>query len=160
MVDPTHDALMNVVQEGIKGDLRAVLEIGRWRAAVTLTLAGMDTMAYLGLPPERVEVSGSDFIAWSERFIRFDGLLQLTGRDLYGARCGIVHTYGTASRLSRKGDARHVLYKYRRPGPPVELLPGDPEAVIVSVEALADAFFGGVDHFMSSVRLSGVRDQP
>jgi hypothetical protein len=105
------DPLVNAVRDGIVGDVRVALATESWRAAVILTFAGMDTMAYLDLPPERIEVGGPDFIAWSERYIRLPGLLQLTGRDMWGARCGIVHTYGSASRLSRRREARHLLYK-------------------------------------------------
>jgi hypothetical protein len=144
------EALLNVVQEGIKGDVQSAIKNKRWRVAIVLTFSGMDVMAYLGLPPGRDEVKRSDFIAWSERYIRFPGLLQLTGRDLYSARCGMVHTYGAVSRLSREGKARPVLYRYEHRGPAVNLLPGS-DAVIVSIESLADAFFRGADQFVFEV---------
>jgi hypothetical protein len=59
------ETLLNVVEEGIKGDVRSALENKRWRAAVILTLSGIDTMAYLGLPPDAppdAEVHRRDFI--------------------------------------------------------------------------------------------------
>lgn len=149
MTDLSKDPLVNVVHNGIKRDLRVAMENGCWRAAVILTFSGIDTMAYLGMPAEQLEVAPRDFIAWCERYIRFDGQEQLTGLDLYGARCGIVHAYGAISRTSRSGRCRHVVYRYRKDGAPVLFRPDvDPTLVIVSTEALVEAFFGGVDRFL------------
>ncbi len=157
MIDLRQDPVVNVVQEGIKGDLRAVLETGRFRAAVTLTFAGIDQLAYLGMPPAKVEVEPEDFIEWADRYIAIDDApIQPAGVDYYGARCGMLHTYGSASRRSRRGDARHIFYKYRRPGPAVDFLrPSDPDlksgCFVVSVEALTEAFVRGADRFLVDV---------
>ncbi len=153
MVDLSNDPLVNVIERGIKGDLRAVVKSARWRAAVILTFSGIDTMAYLGMPAEQVEVTGADFIAWCERYIQFDGALQLTGLDLWGARCGIVHTYTAESRASRAGKCRVVLYSHdRRRDVPVSYQPQvNPDIVIVRIEALAEAFSRGVDRFLVDV---------
>jgi hypothetical protein len=38
--------------------------------------------------------------------------LQCTAEDLYGARCGVLHTYTAESRLSDEGKARQVFYAW------------------------------------------------
>lgn len=153
MVDLSRDPIVNIIERGIKGDLSAVVKSGRWRAAVILTFSGIDTMAYLGCPEGQLEVTGEDFITWCERYVRFEGPHQLAGLDLWGARCGIVHTYAAESRTSRAGRCRIVLYSHdRRRDVPVRYRPEiNPEVVIVRIEALAEAFFRGVDRFLVDV---------
>ncbi len=147
--DLSRDPIVNVVQNGIKKGIRVAVENECWMAVVTLTLSGMDTMAYLGMPAGKEDVSKRDFVEWVDRYVRFDGPLQLTGLDLYGARCGVLHAYRTASRLSREGKCRQVIYKYQRGGQPIHYRPEvDPSVVIVSIEALVEAFFSGVDRFL------------
>lgn len=149
MTDLRRDPIWNVVHEGIKGDVRFALQHERWRAALILVFSGIDSMAFLGAPASQNEVKREDFVAWSERYIRFEGEHQLTGLDLYGARCGFLHTYGAVSRLSREGHCRNVVYGYRqdrqRCAPVIFRPEVDPTMVIVSIEALADAFLRGVD---------------
>jgi hypothetical protein len=147
--DLGRDPIVNVVHNGIKRGIRVALDNECWMAVVTLTLSGMDTMAYLGMPAGRHDVSPTDFITWAGRYIRFEGPHQLSGVDLYGARCGVLHAYRTASRLSRQGKCRQILYKYQRGGVPVHYRPDiNAEVMVVSVEALVESFFRGVDQFL------------
>ncbi|MFL5440701.1 MAG: hypothetical protein ACJ79W_16200 [Myxococcales bacterium] len=147
--DLSRDPIVNVIHNGIKKGIRVVLDNECWMAVVTLTLSGMDTMAYLGMPAGKQDVSRIDFVDWVERYIRFDGPHQPFGLDLYGARCGVLHAYRTASRLSREGKCRQVIYKYQSGGEPVHYRPEvDPSVAIVSIEALAQALFAGIDRFL------------
>jgi hypothetical protein len=147
--DLSRDPIVNVIHNGIKNGIRVALENECWMAVVTLTLSGMDTMAYLGMPAGKQDVARSDFVDWVEQYIRFAGPHQLSGLDLYGARCGVLHAYRTASRLSREGKCRQVIYKFQRGGQSVDYNPEvDPSVVIVSIEALAKALFAGIDRFL------------
>jgi len=60
----------------------------------------------------------------------------------------MVHQYGAESDVSRKGKCRLVSYMdYSIPE--VRFQPSiDPNLVLVSVKALAEAFFKGVDSFL------------
>jgi hypothetical protein len=74
---------------------------------------------------------------------------QLTGEDLYGARCAILHQHAAESDLSRQGKCRIVGYYVGDPVPPVIFQEKvDPMMVMVSVNALVDSFFRGVDAFL------------
>lgn len=149
MASLRQDPLVNVVHEGIKRDIRVALDHQCWRAAIILTFSGIDMMAYLGMPANRMEAGKAGFADWCNRYMQFEGPHQVTGLDLYGARCGIVHSYGAVSKLSREGKCRNVVYRFQRRGPPIVFRPEvDPTLVIVSVEALAIAFFSGVDRFL------------
>jgi len=60
----------------------------------------------------------------------------------------MLHNYGTASELSRKGKCRQVGY-LGKSVPEVWFNPNvSNDLVLVSVHALADAFFLGVDKFL------------
>src|SRR5262249_10261579 len=117
------------------------------RGAVLLIYAGMDTMAYLGMPAEQQEVKRDDFIKWAENYIRFPCKEQLSGEELYAARCATLHTYGTESRMNRKEAIRQLCYM-NASIPEIRSAPTQPHLAIVSIPALAEAFFQGIDRFI------------
>ena len=100
------------------------------------------------MPANRVDVSSSDFIEWVERYIRFQGTEQLSGIDLYGARCAMLHTYGVKSKASRQGKCRMVAYMDQCALPVIYSPSVSQDLVLVSIRALRDAFFRGIDSFL------------
>ena len=148
MAELSRDPIINAIQNGIKRGIRITLENNCLGSAVILILSGIDAMAYLEMPVDQNDVIRSDFVRWVERYIKFPCKEQLTGLDLYGARCAMLHNYGTASDLSRKGRCRQVGYMDKSV-PEVRYDPKvSKDVVFVSVSALADAFFSGVDKFL------------
>ena len=103
MTDLQQDPIINAIYKGIKLDIETVLTHKRYRAAIILIYAGMDAMAFLDMPAGQDEVTRTDFMKWTDRYIRFPCKEQLTGADLYGARCSLLHVYGADSRMSRTG---------------------------------------------------------
>jgi hypothetical protein len=88
------------------------LEEGWILPSLALIYSTMDALAYLDLPPDRDEVEGEDFIKWVETYLLPDSALPCTGADLYGARCGVLHSQSPKSRRSRKGTARELWYAW------------------------------------------------
>lgn len=149
MVDLSRDPIINVVYNGIKKGICVALDNECYAAAVILTYSGIDTMAYLSMPSNQEDVTKGDFIAWAEKYINFPGKEQLTGLEIYGARCGMLHTYSVFSKLSREGKCRVMGYMDKKPGPPVMYKPKiSKDLVMISIKALTDAFFNGVDKFL------------
>jgi hypothetical protein len=147
----SEDPIINVVTNGIKRDINVALDNKCYRAAAILMLSAVDTMAFLTMPEAQDEVTRPDFISWAEKYIRFPGAEQLTGADLYGARCAMLHSYGVRSRMSRNGECR-VLGYVDRSDPPVRFNPEvSREVVFVSLEGLRDALFAGIDRFLIDV---------
>ena len=145
------DPLYNVIESGIKEDIAVTFAAKRYRATIILIYAGIDAMASLALPETQTEGTRADFVAWVEAYIRFPCPEQLTGLDLYGARCAQLHSYGFESRHSKKGDCREVSY-VDHCVPEVRYEPSImPHDVIVSIQGLRDAFFTGVNHFLIAV---------
>jgi len=120
-------------------------------SAVILLYSAVDAMAYLGMPEGKADVTKSDFIAWADQYIRFDGKEQLTGADIYGARCAMLHRYGVRSQMSQRGECRIIGYMSEA-YPPVQYKPSvSKELVMVSVPALRDAVFKGINNFLIQV---------
>ncbi len=104
------DAIINAIYGGIKRGIQVTIENRCFDAAVILILSGMDSMAFLGMPSNQQDVKRDDFVKWADRYIKFPCDDQLTGLDLYGARCAMLHSYGVVSGMSRKGQCRMVAY--------------------------------------------------
>jgi hypothetical protein len=148
MSDLGSDPIINAVHNGIKRGVRVALENDCLGSAVILILCGIDAMAYLDMPATQDDVTRSDFVRWAERYIKFPCHEQLTGLDLYGARCAMLHNYSTTSDLSRQGKCRQVGYMDKSV-PEVRFDPDvSKDLVLVSVPAFAGAFFSGVDKFL------------
>lgn len=148
MTDLGKDPLINAVHNGIKHGIRVALENDCLGSAVILILSGIDAMAYIAMSASQDDVTRGDFVRWAEQYVKFPCSEQLTGLDLYGARCAMLHNYGTASELSRKGKCRQVGYMDKLV-PEVCFNPKvSSDLVLVSVPALADAFFLGMDKFL------------
>lgn len=151
MTELNLDPIINVVQNGIKKGIRVAIENNCYGAAVILILSAIDTMAYLNMPQSQEDVQRKNFVEWADKYIKFPCKEQVTGTDLYGARCGMLHNYATQSKLSREGKCRQIGYMDESV-PEVIFNPEiSQELVMVSIEALADVFFKGVDQFMIDV---------
>jgi hypothetical protein len=142
------DPIISVIYGEIKRGIRVAIENECFASAVILIFSGIDTVAWLGMPEDQQNVTKNYFIKWVDGYIKFPCDEQLTGLDLYGARCAMLHSHGVASDLSRKGHCRMVGY-VARSVPEVRYNPEvDKSLVLVSVLALAEAFYNGVDQFL------------
>ena len=151
MPDLSQDLVINVLHNQIKRSIRLLLDERCFGAAVLLILSGVDTMAYLGMPASQSDVSRKDFIGWANSYIQFPCADQLSGEDLYGARCSMLHQYGAVSEMSRSGKCRMLAYMSESI-PEIRFDPKvNSDLVLVSVPALADTFFSGVDRFLVDV---------
>lgn len=142
------DLVYDVIYDGIKRSIRVSMDNQCFAAAVILVYSGIDAMAHLGMPASRDTVVKDDFIEWCNRYIQFACREKISGLEIYSARCSVLHTYGVESSLTRKKDCRRILYaddcvpEIRFS---VDVAPKD---VQVSVVALVNAFFDGIDRFL------------
>ena len=128
------------------------------RATLVLLYSGMDSMAFMSLPAGQDGVTRKDYIAWVEKYLRFPCAEQVTGLDLYAARCGLLHTFTPESDLSRNKRARPIVYINHRT-PEISYDPNEPENIVVmSVEGLYNSFFTGVQKFLSDLHADKNRD--
>ncbi len=144
----SQDPIINVIHNSIRKGINVTLEHECYASAVILILSAIDAMAYLTMPEGQQDVRPDDFIKWADQYIRFPGKDQLTGADLYGARCAMLHSFGAQSKMSRKGHCRVILWMDEA-NPPILFRPEvQPQYVMVSIVALRDALFEGMDRFL------------
>lgn len=118
-------------------------------AYVLLLYAGIDIMASMDGPREQEDVRRQDFIAWVDRYLLPGSSLDCTALELYGARCGLLHSYSSQSALSRSGQVREILHA-RGPRQAIDLatMAGDPSRyVVLFIQELRKAFRTGVEAF-------------
>jgi hypothetical protein len=150
------DPVQNAINGDIKEGIRLALKHECYGSAVTLIFAAMDTMAYVGMPATQEDVKRSDFEAWANRYIQLPGREQIAGLEYYGARCAMLHNHGAESKLSREGKVRIIGYMDKAI-PAVRSSPEEPTMVLVSITALAEALFTGIDRFLVDVFADPVR---
>jgi hypothetical protein len=134
--------------------IRLCLRSGLQLPALILVYVGIDAFGALGRPLGQKRKTGKDFIAWADRYMVKPSSLSVTAVELYGARCGLLHTLGSDSNLSDAGKMRPVVYSWgdRNVGPANSLLeqielPG----VVAKIENIADAFVEGIALFGQEV---------
>lgn len=120
--------------------------------ALILIYSAIDFLAWLARPRAKDDVDRKQFIAWADRYIVAAGFSQCTATDLYSARCAHLHGNNFESSMTRKGDARAVLYAWGNADPAVllaatKLIP-KPEVCVVHVETLIAAVKGAADVFL------------
>jgi hypothetical protein len=138
--------------------IRVCLDSSFADAALALLYSAIDTLAFLGAPASTQCSTKPDFIAWCDRYIvpSLGATGGTTGIDLYGARCGVLHTSSAASALGQQGKAREVWYQFEgRIG--VNMMANTPQpALLLDMEILVSTFSKGSRAFLAD--LEG--DQP
>lgn len=77
---------------------------------LVIVYSTIDTFGFLNAPVGQTEATGDSFRAWTGRYLLPRAMDPYTPEDLWGARCGVLHTFGTASRWARQGKARQLQY--------------------------------------------------
>jgi hypothetical protein len=91
-------------------EIRIALRAGALFPALTSIFSLMDTMAYLYTEQEKQ--NRTDFINWVDKYLKTsdDQTYQYTGKDMYGARCGLLHSLVARSDYVEQESCK--LYAY------------------------------------------------
>jgi hypothetical protein len=106
-------------------------------AALMLTYAGIDQMSWLTHPAE--ETGGPEFKAWADGYLDLRAV-GCTSNDLWGARCGLLHTAAAESRDFRNNKAKLVHYI---DGALAVTENADPNVVVIHATQLFTSFVRG-----------------
>ena len=134
--------------------VRLCIDNGLILPALTLIYTGTDLAASLARPLGQPKVTRSDFIRWAETYMECRQRLGVEGIDLYGARCGIVHTYTPDSDLYREGKAKRIMYSWgdQEPQSATSLVRGlGYSEIFIKVEVLFEVFCIGLDKFAEAI---------
>jgi hypothetical protein len=80
--------------------------------ALTLCYSAIDICASLIKEDPDKDITGKEFVDWIDKYCKFDPKTEFTGKsmDIWGARCGLVHSGSPISRKSREGKADLIAY--------------------------------------------------
>lgn len=78
---------------------------------IVIIYSAIDTMGLLDAPPTQTKATGNLFKAWVRTYLLpQDASFEFNDVDLWGARCGVLHTFTAESDLSAAGTAKEVHY--------------------------------------------------
>jgi len=86
------------------------IEKGFLMPSLILIYSGIDTLASLNRTKEKEKVTRSDFKDWCNDYLIPGSNLNCSAKDLYAARCGILHTSTAVSDSSKKDEASELIY--------------------------------------------------
>ena len=98
---------------GLINEIKRCEAAGATTAAVALAFICIDTMAFLSLPAGRERQKREDFIAWTDSYLKgdVDQPYQYRGIDVYGARCSLLHAFGSETDYHQRcPDAKKFGY--------------------------------------------------
>ena len=78
-------------------ELKRCERAGATTACLMQIYVYIDTLAYLGMPATKDKNTRSDFIEWVDSYLKADSQqsYQYRGKDVYGARCALLHTFSS-----------------------------------------------------------------
>jgi len=127
--------------------------------ALILLYSGIDVVGALEQTPN----TGikANFTRWVDSYMLKASPLGCTAIELYGARCGILHTMAAESDLSRSGKAREITYAWgdatvehlKKAGKIIN----HPNILAVHVNDLLKAFKSGLAIYFDEINKDGVR---
>ena len=77
--------------------------------ALVILYSTIDTLGLLGAPPGQSQASGDSFKRWVKKYL-LHAESEYNDVDLWAARCAVLHTFTTQSKLSNIGSARELQY--------------------------------------------------
>jgi hypothetical protein len=82
---------------GLIAEIKKCEGVGATTAAVAMAYVCIDTMAFLALPAGKDKQGRTEFIEWCDKYLQAceDQPYQYRGIDVYGARCGLLHAFGS-----------------------------------------------------------------
>ena len=87
-----------------------------FESTMILLYSGIDAMAWLNRPARVADVRGMDFQEWINIYFLPGSGFNCSSADMYGARCGLVHSNTGESRMNRERRAHKVFYYRERDG--------------------------------------------
>jgi len=120
--------------------------------SLILLYSGIDIMAWLSRDKAHFDSTQQDFTLWVDTYLMPGHGFTCKAKDLYAARCSILHSYTPESLLSRKGEAKKIFYSWGTAHREslqhiIDVSSEKDKTIVLNVDALIDAFKEGVQRF-------------
>lgn len=134
---------------GLVSELRRCDECGITTAAVAMAYICIDTLANLARPIDKEKSTRADFKAWVDSYLKGhpDQPYQYRGKDVYAARCALLHTYGAEAELHYE-DADIIKFVYHNGGKHEYRPDVEPRLVIIGTKSFTNDVVIGVESFL------------
>jgi hypothetical protein len=113
--DPNKNRMVSWFQMHLRG-IGTCLNAELPEASLVLIYSGFDTFGLLAAPPNVLDATGDTYKYWCEKYIlpRIRSVEgdPVTAVDLWGARCGMLHTATPLSSKEREGKAHQIWYQF------------------------------------------------
>jgi hypothetical protein len=86
-------------------------------SALILIYSNIDILSYLHCANEINKTTRKDFKFWCKQYLMPNSNIGCSANDLYAARCAVLHTGTPISDLSRKGQAKEIIYVWGKTYP-------------------------------------------
>ena len=147
----------------LKDSVRDLFNARRTLPGFLVLYTSIDILASLTRPKTAEETSSDYFKDWVNTYILPGSNLKCSADDIWGARCGLLHTLTAESRMSRYKDARLLCYigtHERALEMQKEHDPTETKELFLSSHSFVDAFVNGCDAFERAVQVdSDLRDR-
>ena len=94
----TVDATRTLYEKQLYGHMLVVL------------FSSIDTMGLLDASPFQIDATGDSFKNWVKKYLLQNPDIEFSDVDLWAARCSVLHTFTSESKLSRNGQAKQLQY--------------------------------------------------
>lgn len=137
---------------GILEEIRKCQDAGATTATAIMVYVAIDVMAFLSMPCGQAKQTRQDFIAWVDQYLQAapGSTYQYDGRDLYGARCALVHNYSIAVDYHEQNDDVK-RFGYHDGGPHAYNPDIDMRLVIIGINSLVHDFHNAVHGFVQAM---------
>jgi hypothetical protein len=95
--------------------IKMLFDAGHTQPGLIVFYTAIDIFASLRRLKTETDTNGSYFKKWVNDYMIAGSQRPFTSEDLWGARCGLLHTHTASSKVSRQGKARQLHY-YRAQG--------------------------------------------
>ena len=82
---------------GLIREIKMCQAHGLLSSAVAMSFVLIDTLSFLGMDETKTKQNNADFIQWVDNYLKSapNQTYQYDGKEVYGARCAMLHSYGS-----------------------------------------------------------------
>jgi hypothetical protein len=135
-------------------EIKTCEEAGAIASAIAMAYICIDVMALLSLPENRNTQTRQDFIDWIDTYLKGhpEQPYQYRGIDVYGARCAMMHAFGSEADFHAKNpDA--IKFGYHDGGKHAYDPKVDKSLVIIGTASFLNDVVRGVQSFLDACQV-------
>ncbi len=137
---------------GLLSEITKCQDAGAVSATAVMVYIGIDVMAFLSMPAGQGKQGRQDFVAWVDQYLKAapESTYQYDGRDVYGARCALLHTYAVEVDYHQQNpDVKK--FGYHDGGQHAYNSAIDDKLVVIGINSLVHDFMGSVGAFVQGM---------